>query len=59
MTAVSAVLDAVLVVVADGPGTGDVGTVQSVEARVALAEAIGADTIIRTISGTVKDAEGP
>ena len=59
MAAVSAVLDAVLVVVADGSGTGDVGTVQSIEAWVALAESIGTDTIIGTISGAVKDAKGP
>ena len=59
MAAVSAVLDAVLVVMADGSGTGDVGTIQSIEAWVALAESIGTDTIVGTISRAVKDAKGP
>lgn len=56
---VSAVLDAVLVVVTDGPRTGDVGTIEPIEARITLAESIGADAIVGAIPGTVKDAEGP
>ena len=59
MAAVSAVLDAVLVVMADGSGTGDVGTIQPIESRVALAESIGAYTIVGTVSRAVKDAKGP
>jgi len=59
VAAVRAVLDAVLVVMTNGPRTRDVGTIQPIEARVALAESIGADTIVRAILRTIKDAEGP
>jgi len=52
-------LDAVLVVVTDGTGTGDVGTVQPIEARVAMTESIGTDAVIGAVMGTVKHAEGP
>ena len=59
MTTVGAVLDAVFVVVTDGPRTGDVGTIEPIEAGITLTESIGADAIVGAIPGTVKDAKGP
>ena len=59
VTAMSAVLDAVVVVVTDGTGAGDVGAVQPIEARVAVAESIGTDAVVGAALGTVKHAEGP